>query len=171
MKSIKVDREYIEIYPVNWEIVSQNTVNKIFSTRSSDEIRDISLYVHIPFCPTICPFCKFNIDNDTLKFTAERQDGTIIENIEYHINSSTNFKKQDDLLEANFKVFSDEKNIHIVIKSLSNSILEIFDENGLSLIKMNSNKPEELIPNYNKGFYFVRISVADKSIVKKILLE
>ena len=116
-------------------------------------------------------FCKFNIDNDTLKFTAERQDGTIIENIEYHINSSTNFKKQDDLLEANFKVFSDEKNIHIVNKSLSNSILEIFDENGLSLIKMNSNKPEELIPNYNKGFYFVRISVADKSIVKKILLE
>jgi len=61
IKSIKVDREYIEIYPVNWEIISQNTVNNIFSTRSLDEIRNISLYVHIPFCPTICPFCKFNI--------------------------------------------------------------------------------------------------------------
>lgn len=61
MKSIKVDREYIEIYPVNWGIILQRTVNKIFSTQSFNEIKDISLYVHIPFCPTICPFCKFNI--------------------------------------------------------------------------------------------------------------
>ena len=61
MKSIQVDREYIEIYPINWEIISQNTVNKIFSVRSFDEIRNISLYVHIPFCPIICSFCKFNV--------------------------------------------------------------------------------------------------------------
>ena len=61
MKSIKVDREYIEIYPINWQFLSQKTVNEIFSSRSFEGIREISLYVHIPFCPTICPFCKFNI--------------------------------------------------------------------------------------------------------------
>ncbi|MGB9726710.1 MAG: radical SAM family heme chaperone HemW [Minisyncoccia bacterium] len=61
MKNIKVDREYIEIYPINWRNVSQKMVDKIFSSRSFDFIKEISIYVHIPFCPTICPFCKFNI--------------------------------------------------------------------------------------------------------------
>jgi oxygen-independent coproporphyrinogen-3 oxidase len=61
MKNIKVDREYIEIYPVNWQNVNQKMVDKIFSSRSFDFIKEISLYAHIPFCPTICPFCKFNV--------------------------------------------------------------------------------------------------------------
>ncbi len=61
MKNIKVDREYIEIYPVNWQNVNQEMVDKIFSSRSFDFIKEISLYVHIPFCPIICPFCKFNV--------------------------------------------------------------------------------------------------------------
>lgn len=61
MKNIKVDREYIEIYPVNWRKVNQKMVDRIFSTRSFNFIKEISLYIHIPFCPTICPFCKFNI--------------------------------------------------------------------------------------------------------------
>jgi len=61
MKNIKVDREYTEIYPVNWQNVNQKMVDKIFSSRSFDSIKEISLYIHIPFCPTICPFCKFNV--------------------------------------------------------------------------------------------------------------
>jgi len=61
MENIKVDREYIEIYPVNWQNITQKMVDQIFSARSFDFIKEISLYVHIPFCPAICPFCKFNI--------------------------------------------------------------------------------------------------------------
>jgi len=60
MKNTKVDREYIEIYPVNWQNMGQKMVDEIFSSRSFDSITEISLYVHIPFCPTICSFCKFN---------------------------------------------------------------------------------------------------------------
>ena len=61
MKNIKVDREYIEIYPVNWRNINKEMVDQMFSTRSFDFIKEISLYVHIPFCPTICSFCKFNV--------------------------------------------------------------------------------------------------------------
>ncbi|MGE4555048.1 MAG: radical SAM family heme chaperone HemW [Candidatus Paceibacterota bacterium] len=61
MENIKVDREYIEIYPVNWKKITQKMIDKIFSTRSFPFLKEISLYVHIPFCPAICPFCKFNI--------------------------------------------------------------------------------------------------------------
>jgi len=61
MKNIKVNREYIEIYPINWQNINQKMVDEIFFSRSFDFIKEISLYVHIPFCPTICPFCKFNV--------------------------------------------------------------------------------------------------------------
>lgn len=60
-RKIKVDREYVEIYPINWRNINQKMVDKIFSTRSFGFLKEISLYVHIPFCPIICPFCKFNI--------------------------------------------------------------------------------------------------------------
>jgi len=57
MKSIKVDREYIEIYPINWQNLNQEMVDKIFSSRSFSFIKEISLYVHVPFCPTKISCC------------------------------------------------------------------------------------------------------------------
>lgn len=55
-----VDREYVETYPVNWRELNQQDVNRIYSGRSKDAIKRLSLYIHVPFCPIICPFCKFN---------------------------------------------------------------------------------------------------------------
>jgi len=39
MKNIKVDREYIEIYPVNWRNINKEMVDQMFSTRSFDFIK------------------------------------------------------------------------------------------------------------------------------------
>ena len=58
---IKVDREYVEAYPLNWEVANQELINKIFNSRSHPEIDEISVYIHNPFCPKICPFCNFNV--------------------------------------------------------------------------------------------------------------
>lgn len=65
-----IDREYVEIYPVNWKPVDEQTVKEIFASKSKEGIEELSLYFHIPFCQTLCPFCKFNIveyDNPTYK--------------------------------------------------------------------------------------------------------
>ncbi len=56
-----VDREYIEIYPVNWRTVDQEFVSDLFTSESHERLNEISIYVHVPFCPVLCPFCKFNI--------------------------------------------------------------------------------------------------------------
>lgn len=65
-----IDREYVEIYPINWESVDNQMVKDIFTSRSKEGLKEMSLYFHIPFCQTLCPFCKFNIveyDNSTYK--------------------------------------------------------------------------------------------------------
>jgi len=60
MNDFKVDREYVEIYPINWTEINHDFVQKMFRTRSFDKLKEISFYIHIPFCPVICPFCTFN---------------------------------------------------------------------------------------------------------------
>jgi len=57
--NISVDREFVETYPINWKPLKQQDINKIFSTRSLNKINQISLYIHMPFCPFVCDFCYF----------------------------------------------------------------------------------------------------------------
>ncbi|MCD6492918.1 MAG: hypothetical protein J7K36_03835, partial [Archaeoglobaceae archaeon] len=60
MNEITVDREYVEIYPLNWSEINNDFAQRIFRTKSFDQLKEISFYIHIPFCPIICPFCTFN---------------------------------------------------------------------------------------------------------------
>lgn len=55
-----IEREYIEIYPVKWGPLDAGDVTRMMQTRSYDRIGEITLYLHIPFCPEICAFCGFN---------------------------------------------------------------------------------------------------------------
>lgn len=61
MSEITVDREYVETYPLNWRPVSLAHVGNILETTSHAGIKQVSLYVHVPFCPQICRFCGFNV--------------------------------------------------------------------------------------------------------------
>jgi len=56
-----VDREYVEVYPVNWKEANQEFVSDLFTSRSHEGLDETSIYVHVPFCPSLCSFCKFNI--------------------------------------------------------------------------------------------------------------
>lgn len=60
MNNPEVDREYVEIYPVNWHLLDQNDVSSIFTGESYKGLNSIGLYIHVPFCPVLCPFCSFN---------------------------------------------------------------------------------------------------------------
>ncbi|HLG60394.1 MAG TPA: radical SAM family heme chaperone HemW [Ktedonosporobacter sp.] len=55
-----IEREYIEIYPVKWEPLGSVDIARIMKTQSYRGLREITLYLHIPFCPEICSFCSFN---------------------------------------------------------------------------------------------------------------
>lgn len=58
---IEVDREYVEAYPLNWEVANQELINAISTSRSHPGLDEISVYIHNPFCQKVCPFCNFNV--------------------------------------------------------------------------------------------------------------
>jgi len=55
----RIDREYVEIYPVNWHDLDSSDVQAILSTRSHPALLGISIFIYVPFCPQICGFCQF----------------------------------------------------------------------------------------------------------------
>lgn len=57
---MKVDREYVEIYPLKWKPLDEESVRQILTERSDSSVYGFCIYVHVPFCPVICPFCAFN---------------------------------------------------------------------------------------------------------------
>jgi oxygen-independent coproporphyrinogen-3 oxidase len=57
---MQVDREYVEIYPLNWKRLDEESVRQILTERSEPSLSGFCIYVHVPFCPVICPFCAFN---------------------------------------------------------------------------------------------------------------
>lgn len=59
MARTSVEREFVETYPVNWKLLKQDDIDKIFSKRSFERLREVSLYIHMPFCPFVCEFCYF----------------------------------------------------------------------------------------------------------------
>lgn len=57
---MKVDREYVEIYPLKWRHLDESCTRRILTERSNDSIPNLCIYFHVPFCTVICPFCAFN---------------------------------------------------------------------------------------------------------------
>lgn len=59
MARTTIEREFVETYPVNWKPLKRDNIDKIFSKRSFERLREMSLYIHMPFCPLVCEFCYF----------------------------------------------------------------------------------------------------------------
>jgi len=51
-----IDREYITFYPCDNHYLSGDEI----LTEREEIKKDINIYVHIPFCKYLCPFCFFN---------------------------------------------------------------------------------------------------------------
>jgi len=118
----QVDREYVEVYPLRWESISKETRERILQTRSIAQLKDISIYIHIPFCPVICPFCTFNkrLFNNTL----------------YH--KYVDALRQEILLYKGHPDFADRKITAIYFGGGTGSMLTPNDANEiLSLIEKN----------------------------------
>ncbi len=114
-------------------------------------------------------YCKLEINNDTLHFSAIRSDGSIIEEFDQIANTS-NIEKISPLL----KIYPVPANSYIVAEGKEISKITITDINGRIIKQVfPSGKTVNRInlSNIEKGVYFVSLKTPKEVIIKKIIIE
>jgi hypothetical protein len=116
-------------------------------------------------------YCRFDIDNDTLTFTAVRSDGSVIETFDYHINATGGIKTSSKVLINGVNVYAAQRSIVVRMENNINGKIEVYDTTGRRIYKSKNRSGKVNIPVAMPGVYFVRISVNDITTVKKVVIR
>jgi hypothetical protein len=115
-------------------------------------------------------FCKLDINQDTLSFSAIRADGSLIEQFKYTRDTHIGIDETDNHQEAAFRTFAEGKNIVVQFEAPAKGRLEVFDSSGRRIFKREIKSIQYRIPVKTGGLYFVRFGQQDSFHVKKVVL-
>ncbi len=155
--------------------------NHYYARASVNEVQHITtagggapLYNPKPGSPNVVKtdksyhFCKVEIVQNSLHFTAVRADGSIIESFDlYNGNASSNSTSS---LDKEFQVFSTGKNIRVLNNKNLRFEVEIYNISGQRILQKTSNNYETQLSISKSGIYFVRIILKNGFFVKKVIL-
>jgi hypothetical protein len=116
-------------------------------------------------------FCKLEIDNDTLHFSAIRGDGTEIESFDYFIISSSTGIDPVSKMESEFKVYTKSNSIIIENNNAENATIMVFDIWGRKIRQEQLSANKQDITIQQRGIYFVRVKVKGLFFVKKVVVK
>ena len=113
-------------------------------------------------------YCRIDIDNDTMTFTAIKKDGTVIETFKRYLSYqsvSTNPEKD------HFKVYAAGHDIRVLNPDNSEGLISIYDAFGRTVRQQQLNGTENTVSLQVTGIYFVRIDYEKKRVVKKVFIK
>jgi len=116
-------------------------------------------------------FCKLQIQDDSLTFSAIRSNGSIIEEIKTSRNDVTSIKSQKNNLFSNIQLWSSGKSVFIKSEKVLNGNIEIFDAIGRTVLSQKLNKNTTHIKLKQSGIYLIRVSNGNNIFVKKVIVE
>ena len=115
-------------------------------------------------------FCKIDIKDDSLLFTAIRADGSIIESLSLDISSTAildNRKTNSD----SFKVYAYGKTINISNLSKKKASIEIYNNIGQLISTEQIGEADTSIKMKRKGIYYVRVYNDQNQFVRKVIID
>jgi len=116
-------------------------------------------------------FCKLEIQDDSLTFSAIRSNSTLIEEIKTSRNDVTSIKSQNKNLFVNTQIWSSGKTVFIKSEKALNGNIEIFDAIGRTILSQKLNKSTIQIKLEQSGVYLIRVRKGKNIFVKKVIVE
>ena len=116
-------------------------------------------------------FCKIDINNNTLTFTAKKSTGAIIETFNYVKSGYTGLVNViQNKLNDSFAIYSNDHNIVLSNKLNLIGNYVLYDNWGKELVKKNIEGNSTNITIKTHGVYYIRINAEDSFIVKKVIV-
>jgi hypothetical protein len=116
-------------------------------------------------------FCKLDINQDTLTFSAVRADASLIESFKYVRDTHIGIEEANNNQPQQFRTFADEKTIVVQFDQPQEGRLEVYDNSGRRIFKSKINNTEYRIPIKTAGLYFVRFEKNGLFTVRKQVVQ
>ncbi len=116
-------------------------------------------------------FCKLQIHNDSLSFSAIRSDGSLIEKFNTSRNDVTSIENHYKSLFSDVKIWSSESSIFVKSVGKQNVTIEVFDALGRNVFNQKTNNGTVKIKLKQSGVYLVRINKEKHFFVKKLIVK
>jgi hypothetical protein len=116
-------------------------------------------------------YCKIDIKNNTLTFTAKKSNGAIIETFNYVQTGFTGLiNVKQNKLNDSFSIYSNDHKIVMSNKLNLIGTYVLYDNWGREIIKKNIEGNSTNITIKTHGVYYIRINAEDSFIVKKVVV-
>jgi len=116
-------------------------------------------------------FCKLQIINDSLTFSAIRSNGTLIEEFKTSSNDVTSIESQKKNLFSNTHIWSSGKTVFIKSEYGLGGTIEVFNALGQIILVQKFNENMVQVKIKQSGVYLIRISKDKHTFVKKLIVE
>jgi hypothetical protein len=115
-------------------------------------------------------YCKLDIDEDDLEFTAHRSDGSIIETFDYKLSLNNTHELQNSEFAKHFLIYYQHGRIYIKNPDQLNAQYSVYDNWGKSLQENNKLDSQQAISLTVPGIYYIKINTAKNQLVKKMMV-
>jgi predicted phosphodiesterase len=115
-------------------------------------------------------YCKIDINQKSLEFTARRSNGSIIESFNYDLDLSKTHEIEQSEFAKHFHIYYQHGKVYINNIDHLDAQFSIYDNWGKSLKENNKLDSQKSISVRVPGIYYIKINTAKNQFVKKLIV-